>query len=37
MKRVWAAEPAAFGGAAAAAHRAWLAAKKNPVITDDGA
>jgi hypothetical protein len=31
-----AAQPAAFGGAAPAARRAWLAAKKKPVITDDG-
>lgn len=31
------AEPAAFGGTALAARRAWFADKKNPVITDDGA
>jgi hypothetical protein len=37
LKRPWAAEPAAFGGAAAPARRAWLAAKKNPVLTADGA
>jgi hypothetical protein len=37
LKRPRAAEPAAFGGTARAARRARLAAKKNPVITHDGA